>query len=255
MSIVIYPFRCSYKYVDKRWFSLVSVNLTKMCGKVFHVVKVLCKVLGVYSYNENKLKSFFAIIINQTLVFLLLALAIPCSIYLFYSTDVGEAAEVLSVLFALFLNLGQYVIFIFSKSKLKLLFERFQQIVDESKHLKFWIAPFYYLKFFIPGTLCGNVDYKITEQKVQLFSIRFYKFVTILFIIVLGMPFYVALFHLIVGTYDFSVWFLPYKVMCVWETTKLSSFNKKINFLHFHMPDCRLIKRRKLVMRWRCLFK
>lgn len=64
---------------------------------------------------------------------------------------------------------------------------------------------------------------------VNKFSVRFYIIIGIWFVIVLGMPFYVALYYLIRGTYTPTVWFLPYKVMYVWKDEKLvSQCNLKI---------------------------
>lgn len=76
-------------------------------------------------------------------------------------------------------------------------------------------------------------------------SLQFYVFIAILFIIVLGMPFYVAIFHVIRGSYESSVWFLPYKVLYVWKDKRLIQIHISFvmyNFLHFHASGCHLIK-------------
>lgn len=184
----------------------------------FRVVKMACKMMGIYLYDQYSQLNTVAILINFILIIVQLALIIPSSVYLFYSTDVGDAIEVLSVLFALILNFGQYLIFVFTKFKLRLLFDNFQEMIDERKLTILndnFLFCFILFKISFLGDQRSYFDYKKTEQKLNVYSIRFYKFVTILFVIVLGMPFYVVIFHLVMGTYDSSVWFLPYKVLCV----------------------------------------
>lgn len=53
------------------------------------------------------------------------------------------------------------------------------------------------------------------------FCKQFYAAIALAFVIVLGMPFHVATFHVIAGSYNPDVWFLPYKVMYVWESMKI----------------------------------
>lgn len=99
----------------------------------FRVVKLTCKVLGVSVFENDNFKNVSASILNQVLIFLQLALLIPSFTYLFYSSDVGEVVEVLSVLFAFILNLSQYLIFVFTKSKLHSLFGQMEKKIRNSK--------------------------------------------------------------------------------------------------------------------------
>lgn len=99
----------------------------------FRVVKLTCKVLGVSVFDKDHFEKFSASFLNLMLIVIQLALLIPSVTYLFYSSDVGEVAEVMSVLFALILNLSQYLIFLFTKSKLHSLFEQTQKMINSSK--------------------------------------------------------------------------------------------------------------------------
>lgn len=90
---------------------------------------------------------------------------------------------------------------------------------------KNWNA--YNLKWFLfAGSIHGAKRYDTSKEIVNKFSVRFYIIIGVWFVIVLGMPFYVVLYHVIRGTYTPSVWFLPYKVMYVWKDEKLV-FNSK----------------------------
>lgn len=72
----------------------------------------------------------------------------------------------------------------------------------------------------ILGAQVDELRYERSKANVNKLSLRFYIFIGILFVIVLGMPFHVALYHVIRGSYDSSVWFLPYKVLYVLEIEK-----------------------------------
>lgn len=91
------------------------------------------------------------------------------------------------------------------------------------------------------GSASGAKGYDTSKDYVNLVSIRFYISIAILFVIVLGMPFHVAFYHVIRGSYNNSVWFLPYKVLCVWKCEKIYlqrfiSINKISSFPCVRMP-------------------
>lgn len=65
----------------------------------------------------------------------------------------------------------------------------------------------------VKGQKRGYFDYTDVTAKVNSFSMFFYKLIITLFVIVLGMPFHMALFRWILGTYSADVWFLPYKIL------------------------------------------
>lgn len=97
----------------------------------FSAVKGVSKVLGILS---SKKKSF-GVFINICLVFLQLALILPCFAYFIrYLSDVNVAAEVLSVLFPATLHLGQYFILIFTKPKLGFVFDQFEELIRRSMY-------------------------------------------------------------------------------------------------------------------------
>lgn len=98
----------------------------------FRVVKLTCKVLGVSVFEKDNFKNLSAEILNLILIVIQLSLLIPSFTYLFYSSDVGEVVEVLSVLFALILNFSQYLIFVFTKSKLHSLLEQTKKMISSS---------------------------------------------------------------------------------------------------------------------------
>lgn len=102
-------------------------------------------------------------------------------------------------------------------------------------------TPLWFQSIFLSGATDAIVSYTESKQFVNRFSLRFYTTIAILFIIVLGMPFHVAFYHVIRGTYNSSVWFLPYKVLYVWKEKKLAHFMFRLtsNFLHFHTSGCR----------------
>lgn len=96
------------------------------------------------------------------------------------------------------------------------------------------------LLFFIrcKGQARANFQYITVAERVNKLSLIFYKFISTLFVIVLGMPFHLAFFTWICGTYSADVWFLPYKVLCVFKKTYFINihaeklrFNNKSSFL------------------------
>lgn len=150
----------------------------------FRVIKLTCKVLGVFVFEKDNFKNLFASILNQVLIILQLALLIPSFTYLFYSSDVGEVVEVLSVLFALILNFSHYLIVVFTKSKLHSLFGQMQTIISKSKWPKsLCIINIWTVNFNFSGAPAGFVVYERTEEKVNRFSIGFNRFIGVLFVI------------------------------------------------------------------------
>lgn len=67
----------------------------------------------------------------------------------------------------------------------------------------------------IKGQLRGNYPYISVIERVNKISMTFYKFISALFVIVLGMPFHMALLRWMLGTYSPDVWFLPYRTLFV----------------------------------------
>lgn len=93
------------------------------------------------------------------------------------------------------------------------------------------------------GSAVDVTRYGKSQKDVNNLSVKFYITIGILFIIVLGMPFHVVIYHLIRGTYRSTVWFLPYKTLYVRKERKFSKhFYLICNFLHFHASGCRLIR-------------
>lgn len=99
----------------------------------FCAVKRMCKYLGIHIYQENVSSNYSTIFINIILILLLLFLVLPCLAYFIrYSSDVNDAAEVLSILFPSILHLGQYFILVFTKPHLTHLFNDFEELIDQS---------------------------------------------------------------------------------------------------------------------------
>lgn len=99
----------------------------------FSAVKSVCKILGVYFYGKDSSSNNFSILINIILVILQLALILPSFAYFIrYSSDVNDAAEVLSILFPAILHLGQYFILVFTKPHLIALFNDFEELIIQS---------------------------------------------------------------------------------------------------------------------------
>lgn len=57
--------------------------------------------------------------------------------------------------------------------------------------------------------------YAETEMKIERFTKRFTLLIWGNYAIVLGMPFWVVLIHLINGSYNANRWILPYSISCV----------------------------------------
>lgn len=99
----------------------------------FSAVKSVCKFLGVYFYEKSLPLNHLNIVINITLVVLQLALVLPSSAYFIQkSSNVNDAAEVLSILFPAILHLGQYFILVFTKPHLTHIFNNFEEIINQS---------------------------------------------------------------------------------------------------------------------------
>lgn len=100
--------------------------------KSFSAVKSVCKVLGVHFYEKNSSLYSLNLFINSVLVVLQLALMLPSLAYFVrYSSDVNDAAEVLSILFPSVLYLWQYFILILTKPHLTVLFNGFEELIDQ----------------------------------------------------------------------------------------------------------------------------
>lgn len=114
-------------FVDK------MMNVEKV--NVLSSIIVVCKVMGLYSYKNSNHFNFLNKILNIILTILVLVLLFPVLAYFLKNlSDVGAAAEALSVLFALILNCGQYILFALKKNDLRQLFIQFQETVDKSNH-------------------------------------------------------------------------------------------------------------------------
>lgn len=103
--------------------------------EAFSAVKIVCKVLGIFSYERKSSGYQIGLFINFILVIVQLCLILPVSTYFIkYSTNVNDTAEVLSILIPALLHLGQYFILIFTKPKLAILFGEFGHLVHESMY-------------------------------------------------------------------------------------------------------------------------
>lgn len=99
----------------------------------FGAVKSVCKFLGVYFDEESFSLNYLNIFINIVLVVLQLALVLPSLAYFIQkSSNVNDAAEVLSILFPSTLHLGQYCILVFTKTHLNHIFNNFEELIDRS---------------------------------------------------------------------------------------------------------------------------
>lgn len=102
-------------------------------SEAFSAVKSVCKILGTFLYDKNSLANRVEICINIILIIIQLALILPCVAYFVHrSSNVNDAAEVLSILFPSILHLGQYSIFILTKSDLFVLFKEFENLIEKS---------------------------------------------------------------------------------------------------------------------------
>lgn len=98
----------------------------------FCAVKGMCKVLGVISHEKNSFSFNLSIFINIISLALQFALCLPLLAYFLYSSDVNDAAEVLSILFPVVLHLGQYFILVLTKPQLAALFQEFEDLIQSS---------------------------------------------------------------------------------------------------------------------------
>lgn len=98
-----------------------------------YVVKVACKAMAVFSCDGSDWRNMFGIFINHILIIFDLVFAIPSSIHLYNSSDAGNIPKVLSALFGLFLNFGNYLVFVFWKSELYRKFDQIRELNNESK--------------------------------------------------------------------------------------------------------------------------
>ena len=106
---------------------------SKSVRRSFSAVKSVCKFLGVYFYEESLPLNYLNILINIILVVLQLALVLPSLAYFIQkSSNVNDAAEVLSILFPSTLHLGQYFILVFTKPHLTHIFNNFEDLINQS---------------------------------------------------------------------------------------------------------------------------
>lgn len=99
----------------------------------FGAVKLVCKVLGVHSYEKNSSSSNFSVFLNIVFIIVLFALVLPCLAFFLHNlSDVNNAAEVLSILFPATLHLGQYFILVSTKPHLAALFREFEDLIQSS---------------------------------------------------------------------------------------------------------------------------
>lgn len=106
---------------------------SKSTPESFSAVKRVCKFLGVYFYDKDSSFNNLTIFINTVLFIFQFALVLSCLAYfLRYSSDVNDAAEVLSFLFPSILHLGQYCILVFTKPQLIVLFNNFEELIELS---------------------------------------------------------------------------------------------------------------------------
>lgn len=118
----------------KRQSETVKMS-SKSAVEAFSAVKIVCKVLGIFSYEKNSSGYQIGLFINIILLIVQLCLILPVSTYFIkYSTNVNDTAEVLSILIPALLHLGQYFILIFTKPNLAILFGEFEHLIHESMY-------------------------------------------------------------------------------------------------------------------------
>lgn len=180
--------------------------------------KIVQRVMGVNLY-ENDCQNFLNKIINFILAIIQSILMLSILAYsLHHLSDIGEASNGFMMVFALVLNLGQYLLMVFRKAEFRQVLVQFQEIVDKSDRRN--CTPFVLhktIKFqiYFSGVAVGNTIYEETEQNVHKFSSLFYAYIVSVYTIVLGMPFYIVIYHLVAQSYTSDSWILPYPTLCV----------------------------------------
>lgn len=128
--------------------------------------------------------------------FWLIAMVLPLIAYSIENiSDVRKATDATYVIAADFLCGGQYLFLVAQKSAIVEIMQVLEQLIAARKE-----RPYY-------------VFYKHTEQRIRLYTKSIQIFVIISSSACLFLPFFVAAFCYLYGTYTPSVWFLPYKVM------------------------------------------
>lgn len=186
--------------------------------EMLRALKIVQKVMGVNLY-ENDRQNFLSKIINFIMTTIQSILMLSIFAYsLHHSSNIGEASNGFANVFALVLNLGQYLLMVFRKTEFRQILARFQEIVDKSIRrncTQIFLQNRLYFQTYFLGVSMGNMIYEETERNVHKFSILFYTYIVAVYTIVLGMPFYTVIYHLIMHSYSSESWFLPYPTSCV----------------------------------------
>lgn len=99
----------------------------------FSSVKCVCKFLGIISYKENLFLNILSGVINIVFLAIQFALIFPSLAYFIENISVvANAAEVLSILFPAILHVCQYLLLVFTKTYLIVLFNDFEMLIDKS---------------------------------------------------------------------------------------------------------------------------
>lgn len=95
--------------------------------------------MGVFQYKTNNNSNYLNMLINVMLITMELILLLLSSLaYVIQNrSDLANVTEGLALSFPIIIYFGHYIILIFKKQDLQMLFHQFEVLIDSSKYL--WI--------------------------------------------------------------------------------------------------------------------